>query len=120
MMTRDPVQATRKPQDQDQPLSQEKLLPGMLVFPKPAQPAQPPAFRWHAVPGGAIELGDTGFAIRLNGGPPTPQRPNRYTLVNPEGQIDGFGPDLARLKAWGEQLAAERAEFVWLPDKATP
>ena len=72
----------------------------------------PRAPQWHALPGLVLELETTGFQIRLNLGCATPKLPSRYTLINPEGWIECFGVDLARIKLHAERQARDRAEFV--------
>ncbi len=62
---------------------------------------------WHPLPGGLLELGDTGFQIRSAVASMT----MTYTLYSPEGGVLGFTADLQGLKRCGEQMARDRAEF---------
>jgi len=103
---------------------QAERLAGPIVFcamPTPIETqAAPPAPAWQALPGLAIELGSTGYQIRLNLGQATPRLPSRYTLINPEGLIECWGVNLAAIKLHAESLVRDRAEFVceakgWTP-----
>ena len=98
--------------------------PGEIFFPRMETPIEsqpaPAEPQWHALPGLVIELGDSGYQIRMNLGKATPQMPSRYTLINPEGLTEGWGVDLAAVKRCAENLVRDRAEFVceakgWMP-----
>ena len=67
-----------------------------------------PTSRWAALPGNIIALADTGFEIHLQ-----LRGPLLYTLADPEGRVLAGCNDLPAIKAYGERLAAERAEFVF-------
>ena len=76
------------------------------------EPEQPHASPWHALPGGVIELGTTGFLIRHR--PGLMMANSEFALESPEGRLmftagPGF---LGPLKQAAERCAAERAEFV--------
>jgi len=75
-------------------------------------PAREPSGPWHALPGGSIELGSTGFLIRHR--PGLMMTNGEFALESPEGRLmftagPGF---LEPLKQAAERCAAERAEFV--------
>lgn len=77
----------------------------------PAAPVQATtAPRWQALPGGVIELADTGYLITHH---PADMR-SQYVLITPEGAwLAKCSPgSLAELKAFGELVAGERGEFV--------
>jgi hypothetical protein len=74
----------------------------------PLLPGKSPT--WHAVPGGRIELGGSGFAIALV----TEANRAWYTLFSPEGHILAHLNDLAVLKQCAERFAAEREEFIYI------
>ena len=62
---------------------------------------------WFALRGGRLELRDTGVAITLCTKPGC----FPYHLMDPDGRMGATGPMLQPLKDFGEQIAAERAEF---------
>ena len=77
------------------------------------RPEAPPlalAPTWQALPGQVIELGATGFQIKLDTRPMHPL----YLLVAPEGWTVLGGADLPTLKSLGERFARERTEFVFV------
>jgi hypothetical protein len=84
--------------------------PGPAPSPLPAATPELSAnpMRWVALPGNVIELGASGFHIRLNTGPDG----FLYTLYAPEGRPLMQSHDLAHTKSVGQRLAAERDEFV--------
>lgn len=73
-----------------------------------AQPAEAPR-TWHPLPGGVIELGNTGFQIRMV---LRTDRCEEFQLRNPEGCLVSYGPMLMQLKHVAESLAAWRLEFA--------
>ena len=73
-----------------------------------------PGPSWKALPGQVIELGDTGFQIKLDTRPMHPL----YLLVAPEGWTVLGGADLPVLKQLGERFARERTEFVFVEKQA--
>jgi hypothetical protein len=81
-----------------------------MARPAPPQPCATPEPTWQALPGQMIELGDTGFQIRLDVRPMHPL----YLLVAPEGWTVLGGADLPVLKQLGERFARERMEFVFV------
>ena len=90
----------------------ELLLADATTAPASSKPA--PAAAWHAVPGGRIELGDTGWAVLLVpaiGIPP-------YRLMSPELVLVAMGDRLGELKQYAERMAADRAEFQPPPEAA--
>lgn len=93
--------------------AQQTPLDAFKALQAPIEPQQRPAAPvWSPLPGQRIELGSTGFQIVLNVGTFTPHLPGRYTLITPEGTIEVWGFDLGRIKAYAEERAAERAQFV--------
>jgi hypothetical protein len=77
--------------------------------PQPAPDWTPPENPWHALPGGRLKLGATGFAIEHR-----PQDPRAdFFLYNPEGVLAVAVPagNLAALKQLAERMAGERREF---------
>lgn len=83
------------------------LAPGSL--PDPPRPLDLQAVNsWHALPGYMIELGTTGYQIRLN----QHMRQMPYSVTDPDGRLVAVGGDLAGLKAFAENLARQRAEFT--------
>lgn len=92
---------------------QRKAKPAAVVPPPPQyDPAdvalnRKPASRWYSLPGGRMELADTGFYITLN-----PSEPGKvYQGFTPEGYRLTWGNDLASMKRHLEGEARERAEF---------
>jgi hypothetical protein len=72
-----------------------------------SQPAKPQS-DWYSLPGGRLELGDTGFYITLN-----PAEPGKvYQGFTPENYRVVWGNDLASMKRYLEGEARERAEFT--------
>ena len=66
-----------------------------------------PQPEWYSLPGGRLELGQTGFYITLN-----PDQPKKvYQGHNPEHHCICWGNDLAGMKKTLEVEASERAEF---------
>lgn len=80
--------------------------PAAAAATEPA-PAPPAPSRWRALPGERLELEDSGFYIVLAVQPAT-----HYLLFAPEHTLVAHGVQLPMLKAYGEQLAAERLEFA--------
>lgn len=62
---------------------------------------------WQRLPGGRLELRDTGYAIQLTGVATEPP----YRLFDPDGRPLANGYLLQALKEYGEQMARDRAEF---------
>jgi hypothetical protein len=98
---------------------QRKAKPAVVVPPPPAydpkdvalnsQPAKNKTQQpeWYSLPGGRLELGQTGFYITLN-----PDQPKKvYQGHTPEHFLICWGMDLAGMKATMEVEARERAEF---------
>lgn len=79
---------------------------GNLLLAQSRQATPPTGAGWHRLPGGRIELRDTGFAIHLN----TRANDAPYLLCDPEGRSLAYGY-LQQLKELGEQMAHDRAEF---------
>lgn len=75
----------------------------------PQQPPRNPSspWQWHAMPGGRLELGDTGFYITLNTGQPD----KVYQGFTPEHRRIVYGLNLASMKRFLESEAKERADF---------
>ena len=73
-------------------------------------PSMPGPSRWHALPGGRLELAATGYAIEHR---PQDRRAD-FWLYSPEGQMIVAVPpgQLEPLKQLAERMAAERDEFV--------
>lgn len=67
----------------------------------------PPAPQWHSLPGGVLELGDTGFLIRLHLDP----KVWAYSAHDPEGRQLMTGNHLGQMKTALEECAAWRTEF---------
>lgn len=67
----------------------------------------PAAPEWFSVPGGRIELGDTGFYILLE----TNGQESPYHGYSPEGYLYGQSQELNVMKAYIEKRARERSEF---------
>lgn len=63
--------------------------------------------QWVAVLGQRLELGATGFEIRLMSDPHTMP----YHVFDPDGRRMAWGGDLQGLKRFAEQHARDRAEF---------
>lgn len=92
---------------------QRKAKPAAVVPPPPQYDPKDVAFnrtpdsRWFPLPGGRIELADTGFYITLK-----PDEPgNVYQGFTPEGHRLVWGSDLKEMKRYLEDEARERAEF---------
>jgi len=60
------------------------------------------------MPGGRLELGSTGFVIRLRTDPKHPP----YLLTDPDGRDLALGFLLQPLKEYAEQHARDRAEIA--------
>ena len=74
-------------------------------------------FQWKPMFGDAIELGATGFLIRLE---PNSHRPfHPYKLYSPEGRciLDGAEGSLEDMKKLGESMAKDRSCFAYTPTK---
>lgn len=83
------------------PASQPAEPPPVAEPPPPAGPA------WHPLPGGVLELGDSGCLVQMITDPT--QMP--YRGIDPDGRLIIFGPDLSIIKSIMERIAAQRAEF---------
>lgn len=68
-------------------------------------PPQEPT--WHSLPGGVIELGTTGFQIRLSHDPDAPT----YIGMDPEGRHITAGHNLEAMRTLMETCARWRREF---------
>jgi hypothetical protein len=95
----------------DQLLRKAKKIPPPAYDPKDvalnSQPAKPQS-DWYSLPGGRLELGDTGFYITLN-----PAEPGKvYQGFTPENYRVVWGNDLASMKRYLEGEARGRAEFT--------
>lgn len=95
------------------PGSPASLLAHMLGLARPllAPPAAPPATplaQWNALPGGVLELGTSGFQIRLR----TDPRLTPYMLTDPDGREIVHGFDFPGMKSIAENQARWRAEFA--------
>jgi hypothetical protein len=78
---------------------------------EPAAPPAPPAAApaWRAMVGGQrLELGGSGFAITFDPNAPVQWA---YSLWTPESAVVACGGNLQALKALGQQMASDRAEF---------
>lgn len=62
---------------------------------------------WSPLVGGRLELGNTGFVIKLRTDPKEPP----YLLTDPDGRDLALGFLLQPLKEYGEQHARDRREF---------
>lgn len=71
---------------------------------------------WHAMPGGRLELGDTGYFIELCRDPDSPP----YRGYSPEGHDFGSAHSLALVKSFIEIKAKERAEFTTQAERWKP
>ena len=85
----------------------KKIPPPPHYDPKDVALNRKPDSRWYSLPGGRMELADTGFYITLNPGEPG----KVYQGFNPEGFRIVWGNDLASIKRYLEGEARERAEF---------
>lgn len=90
---------------------QPKHTTGGLVEPTqppPKNPSTPKSrWTWHVLPGGLMELGDTGFYIQLD----TADAFKPYKGYTPEHVAIAKGPHLAEMKEYMERHATDRAEF---------
>lgn len=68
---------------------------------------KPAANPWHALPGDVLELGASGFQIRLTATPSA----HYFSLYSPDGLRCASGWDMDAIKALGERLAGWRAEL---------
>ena len=82
------------------------FLARLIVGPQPATPAQVDS-GWYPMPGGRLELRDTGFAIVRCTHVARPP----FELIDPDGRVLANGYVLQPLKQFAEQGAADRAEF---------
>lgn len=80
---------------------------------QPTQGATAPTGRWHALPGGHLELACTGWQITLARRQlPWVGMRTVYVATNPEGdEIGATVNDLQALKSAVEKMAADRQEF---------
>ena len=97
----------------DQLLRKAKKIPPPAYDPKDVALNRTPAKNktpqpeWYSLPGGRLELGQTGFYITLN-----PDQPKKvYQGHTPEHFLICWGNDLAGMKETLECEARERAEF---------
>ena len=72
-----------------------------------------PVNPWHALPGNVLELGASGFQIRLTAS----DTAHFFTLFSPEGCVCCSGFDMDAVKAFGEKLAGWRAQLAATPIK---
>lgn len=86
----------------------------LALTPSPvAESVAPITPQWSAMLGDTIELGTSGFTIRLE-----PKRGcPAYTLYSPEGELMARSPNMQALKEYGERSAAWRAEFMVTPER---
>lgn len=66
-----------------------------------------PPSEWFALPGGVLELGDTGFSVAVCSLP----HPHPYLGTDPEGRPVVTGNNLQAIKEFLEQSAAWRRQF---------
>lgn len=87
----------------------------ILAFTPPpvAESLAPITPQWSAMLGDTIELGASGFTIRLEPKLGCPA----YTLYSPEGELMARSPNMQSLKEYGERSAAWRAEFLVTPER---
>ena len=67
---------------------------------------------WYAMPGGVLELGNTGYAIYLDSDP----KKSAYRVLDPDGRWIAAGMDLPYLKSLAERNASDRAELFRPPE----
>jgi hypothetical protein len=87
-------------------LAKVPTQPSTRVDPGAVPPPMAPT--WHAIAGNQLELGSTGFIIKMEPG----KGRHTFRLIYPDGDMLGQGEDLAFLKGAAEQRARWRQEFT--------
>jgi hypothetical protein len=84
-----------------------KLSSGLMKVDTPMVGVGNASHGWFPLPGGQLELGDTGYFILTS----VKASEAPFQLVDPDGRIVAHGYLLQPLKQYAEQCAADRKEF---------